>query len=39
MTWWVEMRYRHAQATALDAEEALEAVSWLRKNYITFATP
>ncbi len=39
MTWWVEMRYRHAQATSQDAEDALEAVSWLRKHYVTLATP
>ncbi len=39
MTWWVEMRYRHAQATPVDAEEALEAVSWLRKHYVILATP
>lgn len=36
--WWAEMRYRHAQATSQDAEDALEAVSWLRKHYITLAT-
>lgn len=39
LTWWVEMRYRHAQASLQDAEDALEAVSWLRKHYVFLATP
>lgn len=39
VTWWVEMRYRHAQATPQDAEDALEAVSWLRKHYVILSTP
>lgn len=39
LTWWVEMRYRHAQATAQDAEEALEAISWLRSYYHVLAAP
>ncbi len=39
LTWWVEMRYRHAQATPQDAEDVLEAVSWLRKHYALLSTP
>ena len=39
LTWWVEMRYRHAQATASDAENALGSVSWLRRYYIILAMP
>ena len=39
LTWWVEMRYRHAQATVGDAENALDSVSWLRRYYVILATP
>jgi hypothetical protein len=39
MIWWIEMRYRHAQASPQDAEDALEAVSWLRTHYIRLPTP
>lgn len=38
INWWAEMRYRHAQATTQDAEEVLEAVSWLRSHYIVLAS-
>ncbi len=32
--WFVEMRYRHQDASAEEAEKVLDSIEWLKNNYV-----